>query len=112
MQEVQSRDHTDVTNLEVGRRAAEMLQVTCDQLISKKYKEKENVDNIEQGLTKVQYRIPDNAQAPERRKEEKIHIISKTIDGYNRKSRSSKKRLILQILRRFENRENNNPHYR
>jgi hypothetical protein len=36
MQEVQSRSHTNVTNLEVGRGVAEILQITCDQLISRK----------------------------------------------------------------------------
>jgi hypothetical protein len=34
MQEVQSRAHTDATNLEVGRGVTEMLQITCDQLTS------------------------------------------------------------------------------
>jgi predicted RNase H-like nuclease (RuvC/YqgF family) len=93
MQEVQSRARADATNLEVGRGVIEMLQVTCDQLISKKYKEKENVDNLEQGLTKVQYRIPYNAQAPERRKEENVQIISKTIDGYKKEIEELKQKI-------------------
>jgi hypothetical protein len=82
MQEVQSRARADVTNLEVGRGVTEMLQITCDQLTSEKEEEKEHVDKLEQGLTMVYDRIPDNVQAPERSAEEKIKIISQTIEGY------------------------------
>jgi hypothetical protein len=64
MQEVQSRAHTDATNLEVHRGVAEMLQITCDQLNLKKEEEKERTDKLEQGLTTVYDRILDNAQEP------------------------------------------------
>jgi hypothetical protein len=40
------------------------------------------VDNIQQGLTAVYYRIPDSAQAPERSVERKIKIISQAIEVY------------------------------
>jgi hypothetical protein len=66
MQEVQSRARADATNLEVGRGVIEMLQISCDQLASKKEEEKEHVDKLEQGLTVVYDRIPDSAQEPER----------------------------------------------
>jgi predicted nucleic acid-binding Zn-ribbon protein len=36
-------------------------------------------------MTRVYDRIPDNAQAPKRSAEEKIKIISQTIEGYRQK---------------------------
>jgi hypothetical protein len=59
-----------------------MLQITCDQPTSEKEEEKEHVDKLDHGLRMVYDGIPDNAQAPERSAEEKIQIISETIDGY------------------------------
>ena len=40
MKEVQSRAHTDATNLEVGMGVTDMLQIIDDQLIPEKEKEK------------------------------------------------------------------------
>jgi hypothetical protein len=56
----------DVTNLEVGRGVTKILQITYDQLTSKKEEEKECVYKIDHGLTMVYDHIPDNAQTLER----------------------------------------------
>jgi chromosome segregation ATPase len=93
MQEVQSRARADATNLEVGRGVIEMLQITCDQLTTKKEEEKEHIDKLEHRLTKTYNRIPDNAQAPERSIEEKINLISQTIDQYKQEIEELKERL-------------------
>jgi DNA repair exonuclease SbcCD ATPase subunit len=93
MQEVQSRARVDATNLEVGRGVVEMLQITCDQLTTEKEEEKECTDKLEQGLTMVYNRIPDNVQAPERSAEEKINLISQTIDQYKQEIEELKERL-------------------
>jgi len=47
MQEVKSRAHRDVTNLDVGRRVTEMLQITCDQFTVGKEEEKECINKLE-----------------------------------------------------------------
>jgi hypothetical protein len=66
MQEVQSRDCADATNLEVGRGVIEMQKITCDQLTSEKEEDKGCIDKLEKGLTMVYDSISDNAQAPKR----------------------------------------------
>jgi hypothetical protein len=47
MQEVKSRACAYATNLEVGRRVIEMLQITYNQLTSEKEEEKEYADKVE-----------------------------------------------------------------
>lgn len=91
MQEVQSIACADVTNLEVGRAVAEMLQNTCDQLTLEK-EEKERVDKLEQGLTTIYDRILDIVQAPERSAEEKINISQK-IEEYRQEIEELKENL-------------------
>ena len=70
MQEVQSRDCADATNLEVGRGVIEMQKITCDQLTSEKEEDKGCIDKLEKGLTMVYDSIPDNA--PERSAERRL----------------------------------------
>jgi predicted nucleic acid-binding Zn-ribbon protein len=60
---------------------------------SEKEEEKECADKLEQGLTMVYDRIPDNVQAPERSAEEKINMISQTIDRYKQEIEELKERL-------------------
>jgi hypothetical protein len=94
MQEVQSRAHADATNLEVGRGVTEMLQITCDQLTVEKEEEKECTQTrLEQGLTTMYNRIPNNAQAAERSAEEKINLIAQTIDQYRQEIEELKEKL-------------------
>jgi hypothetical protein len=93
MQEVQSRAHIDATNLEVGRGIVKMLQITCDQLTSEKVEEKEHVDKLEEGLTMIYDHIPDNAQELDRIAEEKIKIISQTIEGYRQEIKELKEKI-------------------
>jgi predicted nucleic acid-binding Zn-ribbon protein len=93
MQEVQSKAHTYATNLEVGRGVVETLQITCDQLTSEKEEEKERMDKLEKGLTMVYDHIPDSAQALERSAEEKIKIISQTIEGYRQEIEELKEKI-------------------
>jgi hypothetical protein len=81
MQEVQARARMDDTNLEVGRGVVKFLQITCNNLTSEK-EEKEHTDKLDQGITMVYDRIPNNMQAPNRSAEEKIKVISQTIEGY------------------------------
>jgi len=51
MQEVQSRECVDETNLDLGRGVTEMLQITCNQLTSKKEEDKERAYKLEKELT-------------------------------------------------------------
>jgi predicted nucleic acid-binding Zn-ribbon protein len=51
-------------------------------------------------------------QAPERSAEEKINMISQTIDRYKQEIEELKERLNPTTPLRFENRENNNLHSR
>ena len=70
-----------------------MLQITCDQLTLEKEEEKEHAYKLEQGITTVYDRIPNNAKTPERSAEEKINMISQTIDKYKQEIEELKERL-------------------
>jgi hypothetical protein len=82
MQEVQSRAHTDATNLEVGRGVTKMLQITCDQLTAEKEEQKYHVDRLEQGVTAAYNRIPNSVQVAEPNTVQNIDHIVQTIDQY------------------------------
>jgi hypothetical protein len=84
MQEVQSRAHTDATNLEVGREVTKMLQITCDQLTLEKEEEKKRADRLEKGLTIVYNNIPDCTQEPEDTPEGKFQNIVQVMEQYKK----------------------------
>jgi hypothetical protein len=79
---VKSKAHADATNLKVGRGVVEIIQITCDQLITNKEEEKECAYKLEQGSTMAYNCILDNAQTLERSAEEKINLISQKINQY------------------------------
>jgi predicted nucleic acid-binding Zn-ribbon protein len=55
--------------------------------------EKEHVDKLEQWITVVYDHILDSTQAPNRSAEEKIKIISQTIEGYRQEIEEIKEKL-------------------
>jgi hypothetical protein len=59
MQEVQSRDRADATNLDIGREVKEILQVTCEKITLEKEEEKQCRDKLEKKLIEGCNSIPD-----------------------------------------------------
>ena len=93
MEELHSRAREDATNIEVGRGVIEILQITCDQLTTKKEEEKECTDRLEQGLTTAYNQIPNRAQEIERSAKDRINLITHTIDQYRKYIEEIKEKL-------------------
>ena len=58
------------------------MELVIEHVKFKTKEEKERVDRIEQGVTTMYNHIPENAQEENTSVEEKLNLISKTIEHY------------------------------
>jgi len=73
----------------------EALELVIKQVKFKTREEKECVDKIKQGVTTIYSHIPDNVQAENSSIEEKINLISQTIDHYRKQIEELKEKMTL-----------------
>jgi hypothetical protein len=94
-QEVQSRARTDTVELQEMKGDKEALELVIEQVKFETRGEKEHTDKIKQGVTTVYNHLPDNAQAESSSTEEKLNMISQTIDHYRKQIEELKEKLTL-----------------
>ena len=73
---------TYAIDLQHTKNGKEALELVVEKVKFKTKEEKERVDRIEQGVTTMYNHIPENAQAENTSVEEKLNLISKTIEHY------------------------------
>jgi predicted nucleic acid-binding Zn-ribbon protein len=93
VQEVQSHARTNTTKLQHTKNGKEALELVVKKVKLKSKEEKECTNIMEQGLTVVYNRIPDNVQAEKKSAEEKLNLIAQTINKYRKEIEEIKEKL-------------------
>jgi len=93
MQEVQSHARTNTTKFQHRKNGKEALELVVKKVKLKSKEEKECTNIMEQGLTVVYNRIPDNVQAKKKSAEEKLNLIAQTINKYRKEIEEIKEKL-------------------